>query len=193
MASDSNKPPAGDASTDADGHHVYDGIVEHDNPLPLWWLLTFYGAIVFAAFYWFHFEGFHVGKSPEEELAVWAAEDAKKKAASGATLSAEALAALSKDPTIVAEGKKTFAETCAVCHGELGEGKIGPNLTDATWIHGGAPDKVYTTLVKGVADKGMPAWEAQLGRKKTQSVVAFVVSIRNTNVAGKAPQGIEDK
>lgn len=184
------RPPAGDVSED--GHHVYDGIVEHDNPLPRWWLLTFYGAIAFAAFYWFHFEGFHSGKSPEEELATAAAEDAKKKAASGKALSGEALAALSKDAGVVADGAKTFTESCAVCHGTRGEGKIGPNLTDRAWLHGSSPDKVFATIANGVPAKGMPAWEPQLGARKTQALTAFVLSVRNTDVPGKAAQGVDE-
>jgi len=178
-------------STD-EGHHVYDGIVEHDNPMPRWWLLTFYGAIAFAGAYWYHYEALHVGLSPEEELAVTAAAEAKKQAATGKALSADALAALAKDQAVVADGAKAFAESCALCHGPRGEGKIGPNLTDKAWLHGGSPDKVYTTIAKGVAANGMPAWEAQLGARKVQSITAYVVTLRNTNVAGKAPQGVDD-
>ena len=184
--------PIGLAEARADSH-TYDGIIEHDNPLPLWWLITFLGTIVFGVVYWFHYEGFHVGKSPDEELAAWAAGEAKKSAASGKALSADALGALSKDPGIVAEGAKTFGELCVVCHGDRGEGKIGPNLTDESWLHGAAPDKVYASVSKGIPAKGMPSWESQLGPRKTQSVVAYVVSIRNTNVKGKAPQGEEER
>ena len=41
--------------------HVYDDIEEADNNLPLWWLLTFYGAIAFGVVYWFYFHEFAIG------------------------------------------------------------------------------------------------------------------------------------
>ncbi len=44
-----------------------------------------------------------------------------------------------------------------------GEGSVGPNLTDAYWIHGGAPLQIHKTVTNGVPDKGMVAWGDQLG------------------------------
>ena len=46
--------------------------------------------------------------------------------------------------------------------------------------------------IKHLADKGMPAWEPSLGHRKTEQVAAFVLSLRGSNVAGKASQGTED-
>ena len=36
--------------------HDYDGIKELDNPLPMWWLFTFFGTIIFGFIYYIHFE-----------------------------------------------------------------------------------------------------------------------------------------
>ena len=41
----------------------------------------------------------------------------------------------------------------------------------------------------GVAAKGMPAWLNQLGPTRVQAVVAYVLTIKDTNVPGKAPEG----
>ncbi len=174
--------------------HVYDGdLQEEDNVLPRWWLYTLYGAIAFAVVYWYG----------EHELKAWAPRDLAfqqemlavrlEEAKKGGTLPPEALLALSKTPATVEEGKLVFTSTCAPCHRADGGGNIGPNLTDSAWIHGGKPQNIWTCVHDGVPAKGMPTWGPQLGDVKVASVVAYVLSIRNTNVPnGKPPQGEEE-
>jgi cytochrome c oxidase cbb3-type subunit III len=172
--------------------HDFDGIQEYDNPLPRWWLYTFYGAIVFAFGYYFHYHIFKTGMSPLETYQAEMAADAKKKLAESqarGSISPEALLALAKDPAMLKTGSEEFTKTCVACHSAQGEGKIGPNLTDAYWLHGGSPKEIYETISKGVTNKGMPAWEPTLGNSKTIAVTAYVLSIRNKNIPGKAPQG----
>ncbi len=163
--------------------HRYGDILEADNRLPKWWLATVFRAIAFAVGYWFYYHGYEVEPGVHEQFA---AEQAAAAERSGAGISAEALVALSHDADAVAEGRALFRTNCIVCHGDRGEGKIGPNLTDEFWIHGGAPEQIYRTAREGVAAKGMPAWGGQLG---AQATVAFILSIRDTHVAGKPPQG----
>lgn len=39
-------------------------------------------------------------------------------------------------PKAVAQGRKLFRNTCAVCHGPQGEGtQLGPDLRDAEWLN----------------------------------------------------------
>lgn len=189
-APDRNRDPHDDYEGE---EHEYDGIIERDNPLPLWWLATFIGAVIFAFGYFYHYEKFRSGPSTTEEFQAEMAARSQKKGAGAGAVSAEALVAMSKDAAAVAEGKTTFMQMCASCHGDKGEGKIGPNLTDSSWIHGGKPEAIYKTVSTGVLDKGMPAWEPTIGATKTQRVTAYIVSIRNTNVPGKAAQGTEEK
>src|SRR5258708_8974532 len=97
--------------------HVYDGIVEHDNELPLWWQLTLYGAVVFAMVYWFG-RRLDAIASPAQtyarEVAAERAEDAARARARG-TVDDAALATLRRDDTTIAQGKQIFAATCAPC------------------------------------------------------------------------------
>jgi cytochrome c oxidase cbb3-type subunit 3 len=173
--------------------HEYDGIIEHDNRLPRWWLYTLYGTIVFSVGYWFHYHTFGSGENPgaayDREQAAIAAAEAEKLKTQGA-VTPESLLAMSRDERTVKQGKDVFLATCASCHGPNGGGLIGPNLTDDAWLHGGAPEKIYATIREGYLPKGMPAWGPQLGEERVRAVSAYVLTLKNTNVAGgKPPQG----
>ena len=162
-----------------------DGIQEADNELPLWWLWTFYAAIIFGIGYWFYYEEFEIAPGPQ---ASYFAEKAAMAAKAGKDPTPEALLAAIGTPAM-AQGKEIFASTCVACHLEKGQGKIGPNLTDNAWIHGGDPVAIYRTIRDGVPSKGMPAWGPALGALSVQQVSSYVLSMRNTNVPGKAPEG----
>jgi len=174
--------------------HIYDeDLIEHDNRLPLWWQYTLYGAVVFAVIYWYGEQKISAWQtqrqSYEKEMIALKMEQAKK----GGKMAPEALVAMSKNAKNVDEGKQVFATTCAACHRADGGGVIGPNLTDEFWLHGSKPDEIWTTVHDGVPAKGMPAWGPQLGEDKVASVVAYVLTLKGTNVAnGKPPQGDKD-
>jgi cytochrome c oxidase cbb3-type subunit 3 len=173
-------------------HHVYDDIVEHDNKLPLWWQLTLYGTVLFGIVYWFG-RRYDAIQSPaqayQSDVAAQRAADAERARARGKVDDAM-LSTLAKDPATLAVGKEVFVTTCAACHKPDAGGNIGPNLTDAYWIHGNKPTDVYKTVSDGVPAKGMPTWTPVLGETRVEAVVAYVMSIENTNVpGGKAPQG----
>jgi cytochrome c oxidase cbb3-type subunit 3 len=170
-----------------DTGHDYDGIRELDNRLPNWWLATLFGAMAFALLYW----GFyHLLGAPglDEKFRVAEAEQARK-AAANAPVSDKLLVALAHDDKTMAQAKQIFTQTCAACHGMNGEGKIGPNLTDDAWLHGGEPTAIYKTISGGVAQKGMPAWEPVLGQEKIRWLAAYVETLKGKNLPGKAPEG----
>ena len=48
---------------------------------------------------------------------------------------------------------------------------------------------IHKTVADGVVVKGMPAWERTLGAERVRSIVAYVLTLKDTNVPGKAPQG----
>lgn len=171
--------------------HDYDGIQEYDNRLPNWWLYTLYGAIVFALGYWIYYQTFSVGRMPVQNLVAANAKAARLQLErmGEAELTDESLTLVSQVPERVTAGRAVFTQFCVVCHGEQGQGNVGPNLTDGYWIHGAAPTNIWTTVTNGVPAKGMAAWGNQLGPARVQDVVAYVLTIRNTNVPGKAPEG----
>lgn len=176
---------------DVDTGHDYDGIHEFDNPLPRWWLATFYGTVVFAAGYWFFYHTLHAGELPRAayEAEIKAADEAENARVAQMNLTDEGLQALTQDQAMVLRGQAVFQQNCIACHGDRGQGVVGPNLTDAYWLHGGKASQIYGTIGGGVLEKGMPAWRQMLGASKVRDVAAYVLTLRDKNVPGKAPQG----
>jgi len=171
--------------------HSYDGIQEFDNPMPRWWVRIFWGSFVFSLGYMFHYwagNGLSVEEDFKAEMAVVNA--ARAKEALSQKVSEESLDKLLSDASSIEAGGAVFAARCAACHLEKGQGSIGPNLTDANWIHGkGTLMDIYKTVSDGVPAKGMPEWSRQLTPSELRQVVAFVGTLRGTNVEGKAPEG----
>lgn len=170
--------------------HAYDGIQELDNPLPRWWLYGFYLTIVFGALYFSYYElGSGVSLNAAYEARV-AGIRRQRAAVPGNGFDETAFAALLNDTAAMRNAHEMYEEKCAACHGDKGQGVIGPNLTDKFWIHGGMPGQILKTIRAGVGDKGMPAWSEQLKDDETLRLTAYVVSLQGTNPAGaKEPQG----
>lgn len=172
--------------------HSYDGITEYDNPMPGWWLLTFYFTIIFAFLYWIHFDLTGSGMTPTQELNRDLAQyNAQQESAPKKELTSEVLAGMISDPNLLKAGHGVFVARCAVCHGaELG-GVIGPNLTDAYWLHGkGNASDILTVVKNGVPEKGMPPWGTTLTDDEAVGVVAYILSKKDSHPKDvKAPQG----
>jgi cytochrome c oxidase cbb3-type subunit III len=173
--------------------HNYDGIRELDNQLPPWWKYGFYLTIVIGVLYLIHYHVTHTGLTQKEE---YLAEVEQAEADVAAYLLASALnvdeSTVTFDPTDarVADGKNIFIGKCKVCHGEYGQGGVGPNLTDAYWINGGGISNVFKTVKYGVPAKGMQSWKATLSPTQIQNVATFILTLEGTNPAdAKAPQG----
>lgn len=165
--------------------HEYDGIQEADNPLPKWWVQLFLICIVFAVVYTPLVHIFNL--LPKDYLASDMAQAAMVAEQREAELVASGF--YDKDP--VAAGKKYFGTFCVSCHGTYGEGGIGPNLTDNFWIHGPEEVNITTTIMNGVAAKGMPTWGPILGERKVKMIATYVMTLWETPppVAGKKAEG----
>ena len=171
--------------------HEYDGIQEFDNRLPNWWLYTLYGAIIFAVGYWLFFHTWRWGPLQEERYTqeMAAAAEAQLARMEGQELTDDTFILMAEVPDRVAAGRTVFEQFCVVCHLADGSGSVGPNLTDRYWLHGGRPLQIHDTVTNGVPDKGMAAWGNQLGPRRVQDVVTYVLTIKNTDRPGKEPQG----
>ncbi len=169
--------------------HDYDGIRELDNSLPPWWKYGFYVTILVAVIYMMNFHVLAIGKNPQEEYQ----EELAK-----AQVEIEEYNALNKDKVdennlVLAEatginaGKEIFSATCWTCHGKLGEGGAGPNLTDNYWIHKGSLKDIYISIKHGYPDKGMQAWDKNYSPKEILNLSSFIHSLKGTNPANQKP------
>lgn len=176
--------------------HEYDGIRELDNSLPPWWLYGFYISIVFAVVYLVHYHVFDTGNLQaaeyKQELAdadAAKAELMKKMADKGEVMVNEENVTLLSDAASIANGKATFDGMCIACHGDKGQGNIGPNLTDEYWLYGGSIKNIFKIITNGTPN-GMQSWKSQLSPKNIQEVASYIKSIGGSKPAGaKAPQG----
>src|SRR5260370_2192434 len=51
----------------------------------------------------------------------------------------------------LAEGQSLFRGLCSGCHGGMGRGGKGPDLTDNRWLHGDKDEDIARVLKNGVA------------------------------------------
>lgn len=173
-------------------NHEYDGIQEFDNDLPPWWLNMFLLTIAFAVIYLGYYHVFHLGpdQNTSYQAEFDAAEKLKPKLPEGALPGGPAVLIAYKDQEHLEKGKSVFVTNCAPCHGQNGQGDVGPNLTDEYWIHGPKFVNMVTTIVKGVPDKGMITWGGVLPPEDIRLVASYIVTLTGSHPESpKAPQG----
>ncbi|WP_248282168.1 cbb3-type cytochrome c oxidase N-terminal domain-containing protein [Mucilaginibacter robiniae] len=177
--------------------HDYDGIQELDNPTPAWFMYLFYATIVFAVAYLFTYHVLGIGQLQYDEYKTEMAVAAKEKAvylAKAANRVDENTVKVSTEPAMLASGQAIFKQNCVPCHGDHGQGVVGPNLTDDYWLHGGKINDVFKTIKYGITTKGMPTWEKQLSPGQIADVANYIKSLHGTNPAGaKEPQGTKEE
>ena len=94
----------------------------------------------------------------------------------------EHVRALSKqenNQAMAVRGAVVFAQQCASCHGERGEGlkSFGsPNLSDGIWLYGGDRANLTATITNARAGV-MPAWNERLSEATIRKLTAYVHSL----------------
>ncbi|WP_027168929.1 cytochrome-c oxidase, cbb3-type subunit III [Mesorhizobium sp. WSM3224] len=179
--------------------HEWDGIRELNNPLPRWWVITFYITIAWAAAYTIAFPawpmltsaskgvlGYSSRNDVKNELA--AAEAAKGKYV--AAIQQKTVSEIASDNALrefaVAAGGATFKVNCVQCHVSGAQGSKGfPNLNDDDWLWGGKAEQIQQTITHGIrfgsdADtrqSEMPAFADVLEPEQIAQVSAYVASL----------------
>lgn len=194
--------------------HEWDGIQELNNPLPRWWLWTFYVTIVWAILYVISYPaiplikeatpGF-LGYSTRAEVAadIQAVTDAN--AAIETQLASADLGSISGNQDLqiyaVNAGAAVFRTNCSQCHGSGAAGAKGyPNLLDDDWLWGGDLEAIATTVRHGIRNdtdddarySEMPAFGDFMEKEEIASVANYVLSLSGADHdAGLAAQGEE--
>lgn len=171
--------------------HSYDGIKEYDNPLPPWWVYLFIISIIWSVIYMYYYHVSDWGPSSAEEYEISMIPSDEQLVAQQAGAWSNIQLIVMTGQAELDEGKTIFTQNCASCHREDGGGGIGPNLTDANWIHGGSFENIANTVINGVPEKGMVSWKPLLTPDAILKVASYIhESLAGLNVAnGKAPQG----
>lgn len=192
--------------------HVWDGIRELNNPLPRWWVWTFYACIVWALGYTVFYPAWPLpGGNTKGILGETNRSDLTQEMSAAAVaqkiyvdkIAAMPVADIAKDPKLnefaTAGGAAAFKVNCTPCHGSGAQGGVGyPNLNDNDWLWGGNIDQIYTTITHGIrytADPDtrvseMPAFGEMLKPEEIQNVAAYAASLSGTPVEiGNADAG----
>ncbi|WP_185865195.1 cbb3-type cytochrome c oxidase N-terminal domain-containing protein [Blattabacterium cuenoti] len=114
--------------------HGFDGILELDNDIPIWWLHLFYITIAISIIYFFSFI-FLDYSNPYREYKTAYKEQLKKIEIFEKKKPQASIENSYFKKELIEDGKILFKENCSTCHQSDGSGNIGPNLTDNYWIN----------------------------------------------------------
>lgn len=189
--------------TETTGHVWDEDLREYNNPLPRWWLWTFYVTILWGVIYTILYPawplvssatpgllGFSTRADVAEDIAAFESRNAENLEALGSV----ELASLAENPELqdfaVRAGAAVFRANCSQCHGAGAAGVQAagyPNLLDDAWLWGGTIDEIAYTVTHGIRNEQspearwseMPAFAELLSDEEIAQVVAYVRKISN--------------
>lgn len=178
--------------------HEWDGIREYNNPMPAWWVWTFYACIVWGIGYTIAYPAWPLIKGATPGLLGWStradvAADIQKFTDMNADLETKLASADLTQLEIgsdlhnyaIQSGRATFATFCSQCHGSGAAGAVGyPNLLDDDWLWGGDIETIQTTVTYGIRSAhddtrlgDMPPWADVLEEDELAQVIEFVLTL----------------
>lgn len=175
-----------------DTGHNYDGIRELDNITPPWFTVSFIATIIFAVIYLYRY---HVAESAplqieEYEIEMRTAQAKQEEMLKQQGNQVDENTVVMLGAADIEAGGKLYTMNCAACHGDKGQGGVGPNLTDAYWLHGGSISSVFKSIKYGIVEKGMKSWKDDFSPSQIAQLASFVESLKGTNPPGaKEKQG----
>ena len=190
--------------------HEWDGLKELNQPLPRWWLWTFYITIAWGLAYmiaypaWPWFTGFTkgvLGYSSRGAVNKDVADLVASRAGNMKLLASTKAEDVAKNESLVEFTNKyaeaVFGDNCAPCHGRGAGGVKGhyPNLLDDDWLWGGTLAQIEKSIrfgIRGAHDQtrvgNMPAFgrDGILKPDQVEAVADYALSLAKLPVKNKA-------
>lgn len=183
--------------------HIWDGIKEFNNPMPRWWLWTFYATIIWGIGYTIAYPAWPLiqgatpgllGYSTRAEVQEDIQTFEEMNAPILARIAEVELAEITPDANpdlysyAIQGGAAIFATWCSQCHGSGAAGVQAsgyPNLLDDDWLWGGTIDDIHFTISHGIRNDDDPdarysemtAFDEILTDEEIASVVQYVRNI----------------
>lgn len=196
--------------------HTWDGIAEFNNPLPRWWLWTFYVTIAWAVLYtvlypaWPGITGATsgvLGYSTRGEVAAEIERFNALNAPLRTQITETELVEITRDgmPELYSfamnAGAATFTTWCSQCHGAGAAGVQAagyPNLLDDDWLWGGSVEEIHYTIAHGIRNEDDPAahysemtaFDEILTDDETAQVVNYVIGLSDPEGDGTNVAGV---
>lgn len=186
--------------------HEWDGIQEFDNPMPKWWLYTFYACIIWGIGYAIAMPAWPLissatpgvlGYSTRQNAHAEIATQELANADINTQLENTYLISIFRDRELMSyaknAGASVFRTWCTQCHGSGAAGVQAngyPNLLDDDWLWGGDEDAIYQTIAHGVRNdidedarfSEMPNFGEILEPNEIKAVTNFVISLSGGDV-----------
>jgi putative heme-binding domain-containing protein len=86
-----------------------------------------------------------------------------------------------QDAATTAEGQALFRGLCSGCHGGVGRGGKGPDLTDNRWIHGSTDQDIASVISNGVPKTTMKKMGDALKPDQIRKLIAYIRSLARSS------------
>lgn len=186
--------------------HSWDGIEEYDNPMPKWWLYTFYVCVFWAVLYSLAMPAWPIygSEGATRGFLSWSTRgDLEKdlikveesRVEMNTLLEETDIFEIPDNPELFTYAKQAgdsvFKTWCAQCHGS-GAGGVQaqgyPNLLDDDWLWGGTVDEIQYTIAHGVRNSDdedarfgeMPSFKGMLEPNDIDAVAHYVLSLSDS-------------
>jgi cytochrome c oxidase cbb3-type subunit 3 len=161
------------------GHVWDDDLRELNQPLPRWWLHLFVLTVVFAVAYLVLYPGLGnfagtLGWTQQAQAQRSLDAVRAQRARLHEQFAGLDFAALAANDAARSLGRELFLNNCAGCHGADARGAVGfPDLTDADWLYGGAPEAIVASITQGRRG-AMPGFGNALPEASVNALATFV-------------------